>query len=302
MRALLLYNPNATTTNAKVRDGVINLLGAELDLHVQPTKQRGHSIHLAAGAVHEGVDVLFALGGDGTANEVVQGLVGSDVLLGIIPGGSTNVLARALGLPNDPLDATRQMLGALLEGRSRSIGLGLANDRYFTFQAGFGFDAAVVAEVERHPRLRRLVNVPTFVTLALAEWFRGGTTDDTPVIVELPGAEPRPGYTVTIIGNTDPYTYLGPLPMRVTPNASFDRGLDLLAVRTRSTTQILDIVRRVFTNQSHVRHEHVDLWEDLSGFTLRADRRLPLMVDGDYAGDVEEVVFRAVPDAIRVLA
>jgi diacylglycerol kinase family enzyme len=99
VRALLVFNPNATTTDDRVRDVIASALSSATDLEVAPTKQRGHALHLVAGAVHAGVDAVFALGGDGTANEVIQALAGTDVLLGVIPGGGANVFARALGLP-----------------------------------------------------------------------------------------------------------------------------------------------------------------------------------------------------------
>jgi hypothetical protein len=150
VRALLVFNPNATTTDDDVRDVIASALASAIDLTVVPTKQRGHATHLVAGAVHEGVEVVCVLGGDGTANEVIQALAGTDVRLGIIPGGGTNVLARALGLPNDAVHATKIVLDRLRAGQDRCIALGRAGERYFGFNAGFGFDAAVVRHVEQH--------------------------------------------------------------------------------------------------------------------------------------------------------
>src|SRR5690625_1857119 len=154
-RALLIFNPHATTTDDHVRRVIASALASEIDLEVHPTKQRGHATHLAAGAVHDGVDVVFSLGGDGTANEVLQALAGTNVRLGLLPGGGANVFARTLGLPNDPIAATSRLLDALHEGRDRTIGLGRAGTRYFAFNAGFGFDAAVVRHVEQRSRMKR---------------------------------------------------------------------------------------------------------------------------------------------------
>ena len=176
MRALLLYNPTATTTNAAVIDLITGALRDALDLERVPTKRRNHAGFLAAGAADEGYDIVIVLGGDGTVNEVVQGIATTDVALAIIPGGSTNVLARSLGMPNDPIAATTAILRRLDGGGARRVTLGLANDRYFTFHAGFGFDAEVVRQVERRYTLKRTVRQASFVWCALLRTTRTALT------------------------------------------------------------------------------------------------------------------------------
>ncbi len=134
MRALLLVNPKATSTNHRTRDVLIRALGAAVDLSVEETGYRGHAAVLSSTAHAKGFDAVAVLGGDGTINETVNGLLnaqdGHDATdrpaLIVIPGGSANVFARALGLPNDPVEATGAVLEALREGRSRTIGLGQA--------------------------------------------------------------------------------------------------------------------------------------------------------------------------------
>ncbi|HEX9889464.1 MAG TPA: diacylglycerol kinase family protein [Nitriliruptorales bacterium] len=301
MRALLVFNPNATTTTDHVRDVVTSALASQVELDVQATKQRGHAIHLAAGAVHEGVDAVFALGGDGTANEVIQGLAGTQVAMAHIPGGGTNVFARTLGLPNDTVAATSVLLDRLRTGQRRRISLGRAGGRYFAFQAGFGFDAAVVRLVERRPRLKRRLRQLAFVECAFEQWLRS-LDERGDLHVRLDDGTDVGPYRVTIVGNTDPYTFLGPRPMRVTPQASYDTGLDLVGVRPVSTAGILAIALRVFTTAGHVRDRNVDHWHDLSGLTLHSPHPQPLMVDGDFAGEHHEVRLDAVRDALTVLA
>jgi diacylglycerol kinase family enzyme len=302
VRALLVFNPNATTTDDSVRDVIASALASTVDLEVAATKQRGHATHLVAGAVHEGIDAIFALGGDGTANEVIQALAGTDVRLGIIPGGSTNVLARALGLPNDAVEATAVMLEHLRADRSRSITLGRAGRRYFGFNAGYGFDAAVVRHVEQHPQRKRHLRQGAFLLSVAHEWYAGSRHAGSQVVVTTPdGAEHGP-FAVTLLANTDPYTYLGPRPMQVHPKAAFDLGLDLLAIRPVATPTLLRIVSRAFRGGSHVTLDDVRYWHDLDGFTLHSTTPQPLMVDGDYAGEHREVTFTAVREALRVLA
>jgi diacylglycerol kinase family enzyme len=301
MRALLLFNPNATTTDDRVRDVIASALSSAVDLEVAPTKQRGHATHLVAGAVHAGVDAVFALGGDGTANEVLQALVGTDVLLGIIPGGGANVLARSLGLPNDAVDATSVLLDHLRDKRSRRITVGRAGARYFGFNAGFALDAAVVRHVEQHPVRKRRIGDGAFIWSAVGTWFsRKG--EPSQVTVTTPDGASHGPFTITIVANTDPYTYLGPLPMRVHPQASFATGLDLLGIGRIGTHSLIRIALTTFRDAGHIGRKDVVYWHDLDGFTLSSATPEPLMVDGDYAGEHHEVTFTAVRDALCVLA
>ena len=302
MRALLLFNPNATTTDDHVRDVIAAALASAVDLQVLPTKRRGHATHLVAGAVHEGADAVFALGGDGTANEVIQALAGSDVRLGIIPGGGANVLARTLGLPNDAVRATSHLLDAVRADRTRRITLGRAGDRYFGFNAGFGFDAAVIRHVERHAGAKRVFKQGAFVWSTASEWFGGAGRDEPTTMVTLPDGQTDGPVALSLIANSDPYTFLGSRPMRVHPEASFDTGLDLLTVSSASTRGLLSILLGTFRDGHHVRGgKGVRYHHDLAGFTLSAASPQPLLVDGDYAGEHTAITCAAVPAALRVL-
>lgn len=303
MRALLVFNPNATTTDEELRDVIASALASEVELEVQPTKHRGHALHLAAGAAHEGVDALFVLGGDGTTNEVIQALAGTDVHLGVIPGGGANVFARALGLPNDPIRATSTLLEHLRAEKTRRINLGRAGERYFGFNAGFGFDAAVVRLVEQRLALKRTLRQAAFVWCALEEWATGPDRRAPVVTVAPDGGEPDGPFVLAVVANTDPYTFLGTRPLHVTPQASFDRGLDLVAIRPVGTAALLRIVGGVFGRTgSHLEHPQVAAWSDADGYTVTAHRPQPLMVDGDYAGEHTTVRFTSVADALSVLA
>ncbi len=302
MRALLVANPTATTTNAKLREAVQTRLQERFDhVEVGLTKQRGHALHLVAGAVHDGVDAVFALGGDGTANEVLQGLARTDVGFCHVPGGGTNLIARALGAPNDALGAVDLALDAL-DRAPRRISLGMAGDRWFGGTAGYGFDAAIVQRVEQRPWLKRTTRQLAFVWAGFAEWFDGGAGLPGNVFLEVPGEAPRGPFAISIVGNGDPYTWLGPRPMRITPHARFEGGLDVVAVEPVSTPRVLRIIVQAFANGRHVRDRHVHEACDLDDFLLSCAHARPLMVDGDYAGEHTQVRFRAVRDALRVLA
>lgn len=130
-RGLLIANPNATTTSARTRDVITGALTHEIDLDVVTTTHRGHAEELAAKARSEGMDLLLTLGGDGTINEAVNGLLAAGTgdglpILATIPGGAANVLARALGFPNEAIEATGMILESLRTRASHDIGLGHA--------------------------------------------------------------------------------------------------------------------------------------------------------------------------------
>lgn len=302
MRALLLFNPKASTTNPALLDVIASALASELKLEVVATEQRGHATQLAAEAVREGMDVVFVLGGDGTANEVIQAIAGTPVRLGVIPGGSTNVLMRNLALPRDAIEATAELLARLRDGSTTTIGLGRANGRYFAINAGFGFDAAIVRRVERKQRLKRAVRQLSYLWFGLSEFFLNYDREGLPVEVDVPGHEPQPGFAMCVVGNASPYSYLGSRPMRITPDASFEGGLDLFALRSMSTSSMLRVLLQVLSTAGHVRSRNAEYWHDLPSFTLRASVPLPLQMDGDDAGDWTEVRVESVPEALRIIA
>lgn len=300
-RALLIENPSATTTTADLRDLIAAALASEVELEVAATKQRGHALHLAAGAVDAGLDAVIVLGGDGTANEVLQSLAGTTVALGLVPGGSTNVLARTLGAPNDPVAATRRLRTALHEWRTRRIGLGRAGERWFGFNAGLGFDGAVVRHVEQRAALKRGLRQGAFVWGTVREWAVGPERRAPDVHVTLDDGTAWGPVSIALVANTDPYSYLGPRPIRLHPRAGFDHGLDLLTVDAVTTARLAAIITAALRDGRHVTMPGVRYTHDLDAFTLSSSTPRPLTVDGDYAGEHLAVVFRAVPDALTVL-
>jgi diacylglycerol kinase family enzyme len=321
MRALLVVNPAATTTSARVREVIGTALSSDLKLEVATTEYRGHARDLARRAAEGGaVKLVVSLGGDGTVNEIVNGLLhhGPDPealpKLAVVPGGSTNVFARALGLPNDAVEATGALLDALRAGSSRTVGLGLAAgtpgtedegvpSRWFTFCAGFGFDAGVIGRVEQQRELGKR-STPTLYLRQVARQFvadphrRRGT-----ITLERPDEEPVAGLTMSIICNTAPWTYIGTRPVYASPEASFDTALDLLGVSkmsamsgTRYATQLLRS-----TPERGPRGKHTLSLHDLTDFTLHSQAPLPFQVDGDHLGLRSSVTFTGVRRALRVI-
>ena len=338
MRALLIANPYATSTTAVRREVITRALASELDLSVVQTRYRGHARHVAEGAARDGYELVLTLGGDGTVNEVVNGMLraGSPPAAGQaatappsaaqpgatqpgatqpgatppgahapifapLPGGSANVFTRSLGLPADLVDATGQILGALQERRTRSIGLGLADQRYFCANAGLGLDAEVVRVVEGLRARGRGASAAMYV-LAAVRQFCAVTNRRVPALsLERDGAPALNGLFLGIVSNSSPWTYLGQRPVLASPRAGFDTGLDLLALRTLGTLRTLNLVRQMLNHGSGPSGRHVVSLHDQPVLTFRATRPVAFQVDGEYVGEREHVELRSIPNALRVL-
>jgi diacylglycerol kinase family enzyme len=309
MRAVLIVNPNATATTLRTRDVLSSALSSDLRVDTFQTKGRGHAIELAEQAVENGADLVVALGGDGTVNEVVNGMLSGGVRpglpdLAVVPGGSTNVFARALGLPVGAVEATGQILEALREGRSRRIGLGLADDRYFTFCAGLGIDAAAVERVEAK-RAKGKKSTHSLYLRSTVNRFYFATSRrrrKPPLRLSAPGlTEPRDVF-LALVCNTDPWTYLGDRPVRVAPDASFELGLDVLALTRLSTPAVLRAAGSFFREDPHPRGHTPILLHDQPELTIEAiDGALPFQVDGDALPHRSKVHLTSVPNALRVV-
>ncbi|MFA5786498.1 MAG: diacylglycerol kinase family protein [Actinomycetota bacterium] len=301
MRALLVVNSTATTTSSWVRDVIAKALSADLQLDVVDTKNRGHATHLTRGAVHEGVDLVVALGGDGTINEVLNGLAGTEVPLGIIPGGGTNVLCRSLGLPPDPVEATATLLQNLREGRRRTINLGQANERYFGFAAGLGFDAAVVQAVERRVHLRRTAKDSLFIYSVFQTYF-GYPKRQPSIYAKFADGSTSEPLMMAVACNSNPFTYLGDHPMQLCPDADFDLGIDLAGITRLRPFYIVHLAVQTVTSTRHTRGKRFRYWRDLEEFSLSSDSPQHCQVDGDYVGERDCLRIRSVPNALTVIA
>lgn len=312
MRALLVVNPKATTTSEYNRDLLIRALGGTVDLRLEYTMRRGHAVSLVRDAVRDRVDLVVTLGGDGTVNEAVNGLLAADPgdasfgahrrpMLAVVPGGSTNVFARAVGLPRDWAEATQVILAALREGRTRTIGVGRADDRYFTFCAGLGLDAEVVRRVER-ARLKGRVSTPgLYIRSAVSQYFT--ETDRSAPLISLSrsGFPDEIGLASAIVQNTAPWTYIGDREVHASVEASFDTGLDVLGLKVLRLPSTARLASQLLRGRPHLSGKQVMTVHDVYSFVLRAQRPLAFQLDGDYLGERGKVEFVAVPEAIRVV-
>jgi diacylglycerol kinase family enzyme len=303
MRALLIVNPKATTTSARSRDVLAGALRSELDLELRYTRRRGHAGLLAREAGAAGIELVVALGGDGTVNEVVNGLMATSAAqrpaLAVVPGGSTNVFVRALGLPKVWSEATGVLLQALREGRSRTIGLGLADERYFTFCAGLGLDAAVVRRVESARRRGRRSTPGLYMRATLGEYI---LERHPPEMVMSTGTEPDDIELASIIvQNTAPWTYLGERAIHPSSESSFDKGLDVMGLRVLRLPSTMRTIAQLLSVDGDPHGKQVVRHHDLPEFTVTSPTPQAFQLDGDYLGEREKVRFAAVPHAIRVI-
>ena len=288
---------------ATVTDLAVRSLAGLADLDVERTQYRGHARELAASAA---VDLVIVHGGDGSINEVVNGVMSrreGRPRVAVIPGGGANVLARALGIPLDAAAAIRQLREAVATGRHRTIGLGLAADRYFTFSAGLGMDAEVVREVDRMRAQGRRESVPLFLQAMMRQYYRGTDRHQPTLTLERDGEPPISGLFMTIITNRSPWTYFRDRPLLPVPNPDFNSGLDLLALRRIRLTTILNAVGQML----YVRSRPAGGRDMLSvlgseSLTLRSARPIAFQADGEYLGETEAVKFQFVPRALRIVA
>ena len=301
-RLLLISNANAHTVTPYRLEVIAAALSAQFSLELVETKSRGHATEMARQAVEDGMDLVVALGGDGTVNEVANGLVGSDVPLAVLPGGMANVFARSLGMPSDAIEATGLLLERM-DSLPRRIPLGRIQDRYFVANCGVGLDAAIVREVERRHRAKKRMGDMLFVWTGLRVYLFGYGRRK-PHLELAWGAEleeRRDHLFLAIFQNVDPFTYLGERAMRICPDADLEGGLDGFAVSTMRIRTILPTALKAFRAEPKIRGKRLLYLRDQPRFLVTCDRPMPLQMDGEYIGEREEVLIESVPGALSIL-
>ncbi|WP_435972039.1 diacylglycerol/lipid kinase family protein [Streptomyces sp. Qhu_M48] len=305
MSALVVVNPHATGVDRARRDCLLDALRGVTRTELAETTGRGHAVALARDAMRgRTVDVVVALGGDGTVNEVANGLLsdgahGRVPALGVAPGGATNVFARSLGLPRDFRAAAQVLRCHVRAARYRTIGVGRVDERYFLFAAGVGLDAAIVADVEAQRLRGRRSSLSRTAGTAVRHLLVPSSAE---MRLERPGFGPCHGIRWLVVSNSDPWTYVGHRPLRATPRASFDTRLDLYARRTTDPLALIRSVARMAGRTPHEPRAGELVAHDVDRFTVLSDRPVPVHVDGDPLGHRGQLRFASVPRALRVLA
>ncbi|MGY4711467.1 diacylglycerol/lipid kinase family protein [Mycolicibacterium sp. CBM1] len=316
MRAVLIVNPNATSTTAAGRDLLAHALESRVELTVVHTDHRGHAIEISAAARRDGIDVIIVHGGDGTVNEVVNGLLGLPSqdrpapavplpAVAVVPGGSANVFARALGISPDPIEATNQLIDLLTARRNgaewRRIGLMDCGERWAVFTAGMGVDGDVVAAVEAQRAKGRKVTAGRYVRVAVREVL-ASVRREPRLSLQLPGREPVAGVYFAFISNSSPWTYANTRPVWTNPDTTFETGLGVFATTSMNVWKNLMLVRRMLSKKADIKASHLIREDDVAWVRITASEPVASQIDGDFVGLRAEMTFRAAPGALSVVA
>jgi diacylglycerol kinase family enzyme len=310
----VIVNPYATTVSDRLKNLVVHALRSRYSVDAVDTEHPGHAIQLSRQAAVDGYDLVLAFGGDGTVNEAANGLAGSETPLTALPGGSTNVWCRTVGIPNDVIDATEHLLQLADDFRPRRLDLGHfrdteatppLEDRHFVFASGVGLDASVVERVDAHPRRKARFGA-WYYTLAAVGIFNRRYLVNPPIVRVTAGERTLTGVTV-VVQNSDPFTYFRTRPIRVAEPAGLETGSLSATVLKRATVLELPtlIPRLLSTRASTVlRHRQIEGLGELQTFRVDAvdGRPFPLQVDGDYVGDFESVTYKVKPGGLLVVA
>jgi diacylglycerol kinase family enzyme len=311
VRAVLIVNPNATSTTRAGRDLLAHALESRVKLTVAHTDHRGHAIEIARDAARDGVDALIVHGGDGTVNEVVNGILGEVGVnrpapaVGVVPGGSANVFARALGISPDPMEATNQLVDLLSDYRRhrswRRIGLMDCGERWAVFTAGMGVDGDVVAAVEAQRDKGRKVTASRYVRVAVREMLASARREPT-LTLHLPDREAVTGVHFAFVSNSSPWTYANTRPLWTNPTTTFETGLGVFAITSMNVWANLRLVRQMVARKPRLAANHLIRDDDLPWLRVTSDTPVACQIDGDFLGQRDEMTFTAVPQALGVVA
>ena len=309
-RMLIIVNPYATTVSDRLKNLVVYALQGRYEVEAVLTEAQNHATEIGAEARDGGYDIVVAFGGDGTLNEIANGLAGTNVPVTILPGGSTNVVARTLGIPNDVVDATEHLLALADRFEPRRIDLGIANGRRFVFACGSGLDATAAMRVDRRPKLKARGGPFYYGWVALASFYREYLRNPVRMRLEC-GDEEIEGVTV-LAQNSDPFTYFGRRPIRVCEGIGIDDGTLSVAVLRRAAQRDLGpIVTRVLTERLRAsRNRQIEHFDDVLEARVSSistdeegePRPFPVEVDGDYIGAHAERELGIDPGALTIVA
>jgi diacylglycerol kinase family enzyme len=310
-RMLIIVNPYATTVSDRLRNLVVYALQGRYEVEAVSTEAQNHATEIGREVRDHGYDVVVAFGGDGTLNEVANGLAGTDVPVSMLPGGSTNVVCRTLGIPNDVVDATEHLLALADDWAPRKIDLGRVDDRHFVFACGAGIDATVVRRVDAHPKLKSRTGPYYYTWAAVSSFYRHLLLNPVRIRATVGGAESAEGVTA-IVQNSDPFTYFASRPIRVCEDVSIEDGTLSLGVLKRAAQRDMPtLIARLFSeSRPGARHRQVVHFGDVGTAAIESisenkdgsPRPFPLEVDGDYIGERTRIELQAEPGALTIVA
>ncbi len=306
LKMLLIVNPYASTVSGRLKNVVVYALQSRYELEVIDTRERNHATEIVADALGRGdYDVVCSFGGDGTANEVINGMIGSEVPFTFLPGGMTNVIGRTMGIPGDIVDATEHLLTLADHFEPKKVDLGDANGRKFIFAAGAGLDAEIVQACESKPSLKRRFGQNYYAAAAVRIYLKH-LFSRARLVVKAEEFESRG--IVAIAQNVRPFTYFGKREIDLSENAGFEnRSLSLTVLDRANPLDFFPLATRILSQTSEVAdNRHIKSDPEFQRAVISKRKpdgpKIPLQADGDFIGEFDEVVFTALPAALNVIA
>jgi len=308
---LIIVNPYATTVSDRLKNLVVYALQGRYEVETVATEAQNHATEIGREVRDHGYDIVVAFGGDGTLNEVANGLVGTDVPVSVLPGGSTNVVCRTLGIPNDVVDATEHLLAMVDDWQPRRIDLGKVDNRHFVFSCGAGIDATVVKRVDAHPRLKSAAGPYYFTWAAISAFYRAYLHNPVRLRAQTSAGEEVEGVTA-LAQNSDPFTYFASRQVRVCEGIAIDDGALALGVLRRAAQRDMPtlIPRLISEKRAGSQHRQIIHFADVREASIASisenkdgvTRPFPVQVDGDYIGEKTRIELRIDPGALTVVS
>jgi YegS/Rv2252/BmrU family lipid kinase len=297
VKSLIIYNPIAGPRDVwrELKRVRRELAARGWSVEIEATRRPGEATRLAREAARAGLGAVWAAGGDGTVNEAVNGLVGTETALGVLPVGTGNVWARQLHLPVYTLThpfRLRVAAIALAGGRIRRVDVGRLNDRYFLLWTGIGFDAQITSDMEpRTKQIKRLGVLPYIVAgVTLAREFSGVRTH-----LVLDGRALRGRALLVVVSNVQLYSIF-----HLTPQARMDDGLlDVFVFKgLGGFLYMLRMAGQLFVGR-HLQNPRV-VQRTARQVTVWTETPMAVQADGEPLGTTP-VSIQVVPRALRVL-
>ena len=303
MDVLVIFNPSASRVDARAEAVVLGALEGRCAFEAARTDHPFHAAELAAQGAADGARLVVAVGGDGTANEAANGLVGTQTALWCLPGGSTNVFARTMGTPARLAPAAEQLAARIADPDVAVMTTGTVDERHFLFMSGIGVTAEMMRRVAARPPLRARLGagyVAVGAAVALTEAGRGRLPR---VVVEADGRTAEAA--TVIIQRSDPLTFFGPRPVSVCPPENLGNGTLSVAFADRAAPRdVAGIFARLLSGDSTrvTDHPRVTAVENLPSLRVHSPegRAFGIEVDGTYVGDATAVSYGVAPDSLLV--
>lgn len=302
VKLALLVNPVASSVSGRGLVLLKKVLAEDHELIVHETSRQGHATRLAHRSYREGADAVFTLGGDGTINEAANGLLDTPCPVAPLPGGSTNVFARAIGYPNNAVDAAEIALASLEAGSIIRAGVGMADDRAFLFHVGAGFDAAVVRQVESRGTMKRIAGHPWFLACAVSTWLKQSRIQDG-FTARFDDGTRLEGLRLAITLNTNPYTFLGNRPLDLAPEATLTSKLSVVGLSSLSLNRLLPAAKLALFPDEHGLPNRGSLHHQrgVTAVTYTSDHPFQYQLDGEPHSPVHSLTVTHRPDALSVV-